>query len=409
MKPFEEETRLLVEHIREKTQGIEDKWVTLGHRDIPKIAHCSTLYSRKMLELIKHNANVIYEIDENFPTRYKPYKYRYGSREEKLDFGLSARNFFSLHQEEIDYIRSKIKIQNYAKMFTILSLCNILASSEAREYFIKINIKELADLTISNNIDTEKSIEQLISKGLLVQAKHETVYKLALDPSTHISIIEEANQKIVCVKQKKPRKKRIHIDEDIASDQSPDSSRTNELFVEDCRAKMLDSLPANMISLLPSSIDNKNALSRVDQLIGTIANMSGMLDELKQSATIQVSDLVKLRDREEEINFSYDTFQKLLKENDAYREEQFSDKERIRKLENEQKKLAIWQEGFIMSSQAQLDMMLGEVSGAIDEFVKRPTYEQRDVLVAARLKKSVWGAVTNTSNLILSYKPEVYI
>ena len=75
-KPLQEKTSVIVDYVRQKTKDTND-WVHIGNRDIPRIFGISQLYAPRLLEAIKAHPNIVYEVDNKFPTCFKPYMFKW--------------------------------------------------------------------------------------------------------------------------------------------------------------------------------------------------------------------------------------------------------------------------------------------------------------------------------------------
>jgi hypothetical protein len=410
-KPLQEETNIIREYVRKKTQG-KKEWVLIGNRDIPKLFNISQLYATKLLEVIKEDAHVLYEVDESFPTRFKPYRFKWADNEqEKIDHGLTAKQFYWLNDEEVEYIKTKTKFNTYEKMSKMIKLCNLLVGDGGKDWWIPLNLQDLADLTVSTTRDTERRIELLLQKQLIIRAEHQDLYRLVLDPNNLLEIKQEAKNDHVMAKPKQTRKKRKSSDNELSMglvftpktflEKKENFNRISENLGELSQERAEDHRPINrdvsptqeISSRIESVTKSAQAMER------TIANSLGQLQE-------QIKQLSELREGEEKTQRSYESFMKLSSEHVSTKEKLSNCETRIRQLENEVRLLCEYNDAFVTNAQIRMDVMLGTISGIVDEYVKRPKYEQNDEIVSSRLKKAIWTAVEDASEKITNYKPE---
>lgn len=427
-RPFKDETEMVIAHIRKNTAG-KNEWIPIAMRDLPKLFGISQIYFGKLMGRLKEHPNLLYEYDEHFASRHKPYQFRWTDNvNEKIRVGLTKKQFYWLSEEEIDYIKNTSATDQYAKLSKILQTCNLLAGEGGREWWVPINTKELSDVTVSTVKETERRIIFLMSKNLLIKAKHHNYYHLALDPDHLLNIIMESEQKTIRVKPKIERKKRkpeLHVVDNFPIDDvtlTASESLVPEVFVE-FRPKDLDKTPAfDVKSIQEEQLEHKfanDAQSSSQQNTGVSSLLNNVL-ATKQSALSVVQDIQalftqisELQKQEEANKQSYEAFLKLgseydivRTENEALKEKLHSYETKLSQFDREIKLLCEYNEAFLGNAQARMDVLLGIISGYLDEYVLRPKYEKSDELINARLKKNIWAAVESTSSEITNFKPE---
>jgi hypothetical protein len=414
-RPLQEETDMIINYIRENTQE-KHKWVLIGNRDFPKLFNISQLYAAKLLEIVKEDPHVLYEVDETFPSRFKPYRFHWVHNEQdKIDHGLTAKQFYWLNDEEIDYIKAKTKLSTYEKMSKILKLCNLLVGDGGKEWWISPDFKELADLTVSTLRETEQRIELLLNNHLLIKAELHNLYRLALNPTQILEIKQEAKQKKVPLKPKQTRKKR----------KSPGDEKSLRSIAHENILKNFENFNRNLENngeftqigewdINPITYQDHNPASKIAS--PTIVKTKSVLEGAKLMEQVmmsslgqlqeQIEQLTEIRECEEGTQRSYEAFMKLSSEHESTKEKLSKCELKLRQFENEVRLLCEYNEAFVSYAQVRMDVLLGTISGIVDEYVKRPKYEQNDEIINSRLKKSIWVAVEDASEKITNYKPE---
>lgn len=426
-RPLKDETDMIISYIRENTKDTKN-WVSIGSRDVPKLFNVSQIYTVKLLEAVKEHPHILYEVDEHFASRFKPYHFRWvNDEQEKIDHGLTAKQFFWLNEKEVQFIKDTSSLDTYAKISKILKLCNLLAGDGAKKWWTPIKVSDLADLTVTTVEDTEQRLDFLISKQILVKARaYNNFYHLALDPDTLSKVLEESVQKTVRIKPKLERKKRKNVEtesilaktEDYQIKFKESGENTNKSLDRDdspivqstlekptdsqnCLIESFQKQPINMHGLQTNSVIT-NAQTIKHSISDTLVLLQKHVEELQQ---LQVD--------EEATRRSYEAFMKLGTEYDNMRSEYEQTKENLRnhkikiqQYEHEVKLLCEYNEAVLINAQGRMDILLGVISGLLDEYVMRPKFEKSEALINARLKKSIWKAVEDASDEIINFKPE---
>lgn len=421
-RPLKDEANIILNYIRKNTES-KNEWVLIGSRDMPRLFNISQIYFTKLIEPIKEHAHIIYEVDESFASRFKPYRFRWvEDTQEKIDHGLTEKQFYWLDKQEVQYIKNTVAIDQFAKLSKLLKTCNLLAGDGAKDWWISIKISDLADLTVSTVKETERRLTLLISKNLLVKAKHSNYYRLALNPEHLSEIIYESKQDVVRIKPRQERKKRkpeLHIVKEISY---PGMVLENNSKIQ---PKVLDKLPQNDVESIHEEQAERIFISREMSSEQTLNNTGvGVIINNAQSARqsaisaannmqLLINQLSELQKQEDANRRSYEAFLKLdseynnvRSENDSLKEKLHTCETKVQQFEHEIKLLCEYNEAFLVNAQSRMDVLLGVISGYLDEYVVRPKYEKTDELINARLKKNIWAAVDGVSKEIVDFKPE---
>lgn len=416
-KPLQEKTDVIVNYVRQQTKN--GSWVHIGNRDIPRIFGISQLYAPRLLEAIKAHPNIVYEVDHKFPTRFKPYMFKWvENAEEKIEAGLSPAQFYWLSDEEVDKLKSIEPNNDYEANARILRLCNLLVSEGAKDWWMPIDVDAMSDLIVASQSETKTVVDQLIEANILIKAEKHSLYRLVLDPSFLPAIQEEAKADEVRVKPKQERKKRKSGMENISAEISNkntfaiDNEKNGTIISE--KRNVLEHLGENAANVSPNltGMLEIEGQATFELALKNARILEQVARDAAEKTKWQIAALEQLSKRENDYERSYNAFTKLGIEHNALLNEFEATKEkadrletRVRTLESESKKLCDYNERVMAYTQARMDVMLGQISSLIDEYASRPTYE-KDEVVAARLKKKVWESVWGTINEIVGYKPE---
>ncbi|PTY93003.1 hypothetical protein [Heyndrickxia sporothermodurans] len=375
---FSKEIESLVRYVKDHMKS-EDDWVVIKYRDVPKITGISSYYVRKLFELLKDHKNIVFEIDKQAKTHKKPLKFRFVDEETKLNTTLTEKNFYYLNQDEVDYIRARVGDKDIRSMSRILGMCNLLASMDAREKFIPLDIKLLTDTLVSSKKATEEVLDILRRKEILID--RDGMAKLILNSADLQSVKAELNQS------------------------APVSKNNLNLDTGKLLDKLLEKQSAQVQSVDEQEDDLKESNSLVENMRSFRNAISAMQDDFRAFIDKEIERVSESDKKDKELDQGFETLQRLMDENNRLIERNKhleSENERlVKSLEKAQK----FRDQFIINAEQRLEVLLAEVIGVVSNYAQIPGW-QKDQVANAKLQKNILSAVTSAVDDMLQFTKE---
>lgn len=373
---FQREIDMLVEYIKKNMKHKND-WVVVKYRDVPKITGISSYYVRKIFELLKDHPNIVFEVDRDAKTYRKPLKFRYTNEEEKIKSVVTEKSFYYLNQDEIDYVKDKLDINSYEKLFKMINMINFIASTGAKEKFVPLKIEEIADILVESKKVIQENVERLIKNDILI------------DKNGYFRLVLDANSL-----------------QELQNEIKKDSAKVHPLYKD--REEFIQRLLEKQGIELNTSHHESDAS---DDLLNSKSLLENMNDFLKAVSEIhldfqgylksEIERIIESNKKEEELNEGYETLQKLMEENNRLTEENEELKKENRLLLASLEKNQAFRDKFIINAEQRLEILLAEIIGIVNNYSKLPGW-QKDEVANAKLQKSILDSVTSAVDDMLN-------
>lgn len=376
---FSKEVQALVNYVKDNMKN-ENDWVVIRYRDVPEITGASSYYVRKLFELLKAHPNIIFEVDKDAKTNKKPLKFRYTSKSEKINRTITGKQFHYLSDEDVNYIKNTVKIDDYELLFDLVNVCNYFVSIKANEEPVMLDKKVIANIFLFKKEELEKIVNILFESEILVDVGRGV--RLLLNQKDLQSVKSSLNQSHTLSDVK-------HLDvarlvDKILEKQGLDLD-TKEDQAEEIELDESKSLIENMKYF-------HKTITSIQQ------DFQSFLDD-------QINRLSEAEKNQEEMEQGYETLQKLMGENSRLKDENekltHENNRLLRSLEASQK----FREEFIAFSQQRFEILLADIIGVVTNFSRLPGWK-KDQAASAKLQRNILDAVTATIDDMLKFTKE---
>lgn len=373
----------LISHIKENADSSKnDGWVTIKYRDVPKITGESSYYTRKIFEALKMHPNIIYEIDTDARTYRKPLKFKYVDEKEKLnpDWFLKKKIFYGLTKEEVEYVKNQTGLDDFEKLYSVLSFINYLALSGGKEDYVEYDEKKVSDELLIP-VKIVKEIYNLLKDRLIIidKGKFVRVILNKQEYEMHLKNEEKGTSSPLIAAEKIDDKRILEIIHKVQEEVKHDIIEDESVISDE--HTLVENLRQFRDSIIESQRDFETFLNK------------------------QINKILELNKKDEELKKGYETLEKVLQENQKLKEENVRYIAEINDLKRALERARNFKEKFIENAQSRLEVLLAEIIGITNSYTQIPHWK-KDQKLNAKFQKNILDAVTSSIDEILHKSTE---
>jgi hypothetical protein len=421
-KAIIEPLKLAVDRIKQQTASFTDKWEKIVLNDFRKEDSLKHAIDREnILYKLRSHPNIISKLASAgggrvVTKKMRPSAFKWVDVEEKKKLGVHAIEYKNLTDDQLSVLDSLFSHRdNKAPLNDILCVTDYLVSAKANSKWVKLEAIKMAsrlgqpiertqdallDLKKENilNLSEVKAVRGTITVCRLTFTKEE--YELVKDQKDNGNI----DYSYVTNKDLADHRQSVVVRHRIASkiarkkvlDQQNDNPSVDIQLVRHADNSRFIKTPQERI--IKNRTDEIKGLDKINP------DVKIKLDNLQKAfEEYQESVLDSIQNERSEVRRSFDAFVKMQKENLDLKEQNKALSKKCTSLKEDVGHYKKYHIGFRENLQTMLNVMLGQIVSAVEDYSRIPAHKQNEVTIA-NFKAEIFNTVGETSSRIIDYK-----